>query len=376
MPTNECKIIIMKIKPFSILTLLTIILISGCAVQDINKTKTPRPEVKNIILFIGDGMGTAHVSAAMTVSEKPLSMESFPFSGFSKTYSSDNYITDSGAAGTAIACGVKTRNGMIGMGPDSVALTSIIEFAHKNGLATGVLSTSSVTHATPASFVAHNSGRGNYEDIAKDFMNGTVDVFIGGGEDHFRKRADGIDLTLKLKDQGYDVVYNMEELKNSGSLKIAGLLAKGQMQEASKGRSGMLAEMTRKAIETLRRDKDGFFMMVEGSMIDWGAHAKNIDYTAAEVIDMDDAIRVAMEFATNDGKTLVIVTADHETGGLTLVDGSIGERKTVANFIPSGSHTAVMVPIFSYGPSAETFSGIHDNTFFLNEFLNLLNIKK
>ena len=376
MPTNELKIIIMKIKPFSILTLLTIILISGCAVQDINKTKTPRPEVKNIILFIGDGMGTAHVSAAMTVSEKPLSMESFPFSGFSKTYSSDNYITDSGAGGTAIACGVKTRNGMIGMGPDSVALTSIIEFAHKNGLATGVLSTSSVTHATPASFVAHNSGRGNYEDIAKDFMNGTVDVFIGGGEDHFRKRADGIDLTLKLKDQGYDVVYNMEELKNSGSLKIAGLLAKGQMQEASKGRSGMLAEMTRKAIETLRRDKDGFFMMVEGSMIDWGAHAKNIDYTAAEVIDMDDAIRVAMEFATNDGKTLVIVTADHETGGLTLVDGSIGERKTVANFIPSGSHTAVMVPIFSYGPSAEIFSGIHDNTFFLNEFLNLLNIKK
>ena len=366
----------MKIKPISILILLTVIIISGCSSQNIQKSKTSRPEVKNIILFIGDGMGTAHVYAGMTVSEKPLAMESFPFSGFSKTYSSDNYITDSGAGGTAIACGVKTRNGMIGMGPDSVAVTSIIEIAHKNGLATGVLSTSSVTHATPASFVAHNSGRGNYEDIAKDFMNGTVDVFIGGGEDHFRKRADGIDLTLKLKDQGYDVVYNMEDLKNSGSLKIAGLLAKGQMEEASKGRSGMLAGMTGKAIETLSRDKDGFFMMVEGSMIDWGAHAKNLDYTASEVIDMDDAVRVALEFAARDGKTLVIVTADHETGGLTLVDGSIQERKTVANFIPSGSHTAVMVPIFSYGPSAEVFSGIHDNTFFLNEFLNLLNINK
>ena len=113
--------------------------------------------------------------------------------------------------------------------------------------------------------------------LPKILSNGTVDVFIGGGEDHFRKRADGIDLTLKLKEQGYDVVYNMEELKNSGSLKIAGLLAKGQMPEATKGRSGMLAEMTRKAIETLSRDKDGFFMMVEGSMIDWGAHAKNLD---------------------------------------------------------------------------------------------------
>jgi len=366
----------MEIRSFKTLAFLLIIVISGCAVQDINKSKTPRPEVKNIILFIGDGMGTAHVSAAMTVSEKPLSLASFPFSGFIQTYSSDNYVTDSGAGGTAIACGIKTKNGMIGVGPDSVAVTSIIEFAHKNGLATGVLSTSAITHATPASFVAHNSGRGNYEDIAKDFLNGTVDVFIGGGEDHFSKRADGTDLTLKLKDQGYEVVYNMDELKKSGSLKIAGLLAKGHMPEASKGRTGMLAEMTRKAIETLSRDKDGFFMMVEGSMIDWGAHAKDADYTASEVVDLDEAIGVAREFASKDGKTLVIVTADHETGGLTLVGGSVQERKIVANFIPSGNHTAVMVPIFSYGPSAEVFSGIHDNTFFLNEFLNLLNIKK
>jgi alkaline phosphatase len=138
----------------------------------------------------------------------------------------------------------------------------------------------------------------------------------------------------------------------------------------------MLPEMTRKAIEILSRDKDGFFMMVEGSMIDWGAHEKNLDYTAAEVIDLDNAIGVAKEFADKNGETLIVVTADHETGGLTLPDGNIQERRVTGNFIQTGSHTGVMVPIFSYGPSAKRFSGIHENTFFLNEFLNLLNIHR
>ena len=128
---------------------ILILVLSACSVQKVNKTPLQKEEVKNIILFIGDGMGTAHVYAGMSVSKIPLSLESFPYSGFSKTYASNNYITDSGAGGTAIACGVKTKNGMIGMSPDSMAVTSIIEIAHKNGLATGVLSTSSITHATP-----------------------------------------------------------------------------------------------------------------------------------------------------------------------------------------------------------------------------------
>ncbi|MCJ7446275.1 MAG: alkaline phosphatase [Bacteroidales bacterium] len=366
----------MRIKFFKTAVLLLFLVLAGCSMQNINRTQLPKPKVRNIILFIGDGMGVAQVYAGMTVSTHTLSLESFPFAGLSKTYSSNNYITDSAAGGTAIACGVKTKNGMIGMGPDSAVVSSIVEIAHKNGLATGVLSTSTLTHATPASFIAHNSGRGNYEDIAKDFLNGTVDVLIGGGEDHFRKRADSTDLTVKFKEQGYDVVYNLDDLKNSGSLKIAGFLAKEHMLKSNEGRSGMLAEMTRKAIETLSKDKDGFFMMVEGSMIDWGAHEKNFDYTAAEVIDLDNAIAVAKEFAGKNGETLIVVTADHETGGLTLVSGNIQEHKVTGNFIQTGSHTAVMVPIFSYGPSAEIFSGIHENTFFLNGFLNLLNIKR
>ncbi|MBN1107914.1 MAG: alkaline phosphatase [Bacteroidales bacterium] len=340
------------------------------------QSSSSSPEVKNIILFIGDGMGTAQVYAAMSVSEKPLVLESFPYTGFNNTFSSNNYVTDSGAGGTALSCGAKTKNGMIGMSPDSTVLTSITEMAKKNGLATGIVSTSSVTHATPASFVAHNVSRNNYEGIAADFLNSTADVFIGGGEDHFRKRKDGRDLAINLKEQGYDVVYTLEDLKKSTADKIAGLLAKEHMPKASEGREGMLAEMTRKAIETLSRDKDGFFLMVEGSMIDWGGHAKDFDYTISETIDMDQAIGVAKEFAVKDGKTLIVVTADHETGGLTLTGGDMEKRTVKSNFIDSGSHTAVMVPVFSFGPGAESFSGIHDNTFFYGRFLELLNIKK
>jgi alkaline phosphatase len=310
----------------------------------------------------------------MTVSKESFSVEKFPYSGFSKTFSADNYITDSAAGGTAIACGVKTNNGMIGVKPDGTAVSSIIEIAHRNGLATGVISTSAITHATPASFVAHNPGRDNYEEIAKDFLNETVDVFIGGGEDHFRTRADGLDLAAQLTEKGYDVVYNIEDLKKTQSLKIAGLLAKVHMPKATDGRAGMLEEMTRKAIRTLNRNKKGFVLLVEGSMIDWGAHENNSDYVISEVIDFDKAVEVGRAFAETDGKTLVIVTADHETGGMTLIAGSITENKVSANFSVA-DHTSVMVPVFSYGPGAEKFTGIIDNTFFFKNFLTLLRIK-
>jgi alkaline phosphatase len=344
--------------------------------QTSGKTPNTKGKVKNIILFIGDGMGTAQVYAGMTVSNIPLILESFPYTGYSKTNSSDNYVTDSAAGGTALACGIKTKNGMIGVSPDSTVAESVVEIAHRNGLATGILSTSSVTHATPASFIAHNSGRGNYEDIAKDFLSGTADVIIGGGEDHFRKRKDGADLTAKMKEMGYDVVFSLDDLKKSQSGRLVGLLAKEHMPRVSEGRQGILPQMVKKAIEVLSKDKDGFFLMVEGSMIDWGAHAKDLNYTVEEVIDLDQAVAVAKEFAEKDGKTLILVTADHETGGLTLPAGDLKSHKATGNFIQTGNHTAVMVPVFSYGPQADRFTGIHDNTYFFTQYMELLRLKK
>ena len=362
----------MKQKTFKNITFLLILLIvAGFTNCTDKKTETP----KNIIIFIGDGMGVAQLSTAMTIHGQQFNIEKFPFAGLIKTQATNNYITDSAAAGTAIATGEKTNNGMIGVKPDGTSVSSITETANKNGLASGVVSTCVVTHATPASFVAHNARRGNAEDIASDFLKGTIDVFIGGGENHFRNRRDGEDLAIKLKEQGFDVVYTMDDLKKSTSPKLAGLLAKGDMPKAAEGRMGMLREMTIKAIETLSKNPKGFVLMVEGSMIDWGAHENNLDYFVAETIDFDDAIGAALDFAKADGKTLVIVTADHETGGLTLIGGDIASKTVTPNFA-SKDHTASMVPVFSYGPGAERFGGINENTFFYNIFVELLGLEK
>lgn len=363
-----------KKNTLQVVILVAALILTGCEWHPGKGKSAGNRSAKNIILFIGDGMGVAHVYAGLTKSEQIFSLEKFSYSGFSKTYSADNYITDSGAGGTAIACGVKTNNGMIGVKPDGTVVKSIMEIAHNNGFATGVVSTSAITHATPASFVAHNTGRDNYEEIATDFLNGTLDLFIGGGENHFRLRADSADLALKLKEQGFDVVYTLEDLKNTRSKKIAGLLAKEHMPSVSEGREGALAEMTAKAIETLSKNDKGFILMVEGSMIDWGAHEQNIDYLVSEMIDLDKAVGVALNYASENRNTLVVVTADHETGGLSLTGGDLSTHTIEAKF-SGGDHTAVMVPVFSYGPGAEKFSGIHDNTFFLDEFLNLLKIK-
>jgi alkaline phosphatase len=365
----------MKSNANKALSFTLILILINLSIACTNEANLPEKKVRNIILFIGDGMGTAQVYGGMTVSSSKLILESFPYSGFSKTYSANKYVTDSGAGGTAIACGLKTNNGMIGMGPDSTIATSILEIAHNNGLATGVISTSAITHATPASFVAHNINRSNYEEIAADFLKGTVNVFMGGGKNHFTKRADSTDLTINLKEQGYDVVYNIADLKISGSSKMAALLADEHMPPVKEGREGMLKEMTRKAIEILSRDEDGFFLMVEGSMIDWGAHAGDLPYTVSEVIDMDEAVGIAKDFANKNGETLIVVTADHETGGLTILDGDL-QNHTLDGAFQTGDHTGIMVPIFSYGPDAQRFSGIHENTFFLNEFLSLLNLNK
>jgi alkaline phosphatase len=363
-----------KKKIFQVVLLVAVLLLTGCEWREGTDKTRHKNSAKNIILFIGDGMGVAEIYAGMTKSDHPFWLEKFPYSGFAKTYSADNYITDSAAGGTAIACGTKTNNGMIGVKPDSTLASSIMELAHKNGLATGIVSTSAITHATPASFVAHNAGRGNYEEIAKDFLKGTVDVFIGGGESHFRSRKDSVDLTVNLKEQGFDVVYTIDEMKNSESGKLAALLAKEHMPSVSEGRTGTLADMTARAIRTLSKNEKGFILMVEGSMIDWGGHEQNIDYIVSEMTDLDMAIGVALNYASGTGNTLIVVTADHETGGLALTGGSLADHTLEAKF-SGGDHTAVMVPVFSYGPGADKFSGIHENTFFLGEFLNLLNIK-
>jgi len=332
-------------------------------------------KVNNVILMIGDGMGLPDISAAMTVSDHPLNIIRCTSTGLQTTYSSSNYITDSAAAGTAIATGNKTKNGVIGMDSLGIRVKSILEIANGKGLATGLVSTSSVTHATPASFIAHQSSRGSYEDIARDFLNTGIDVFIGGGYDHFAIRKDKLNLIDSLKFRGYEVDTTLNMILKSTSAKLAGFTAPVQNPYRLKGRGDMLPASSGKAIEILTKNKRGFFLMIEGSQIDWAAHANAADTVLDETLDFDKAIGVALDFAEKDQHTLVIITADHETGGVTITDGDRKTNKVKLSFSTRG-HTAVMVPVYAFGPGAEKFSGIYDNTAIIHKILEAYGFDK
>lgn len=325
--------------------------------------------------MIGDGMGIPDVYAAMTVSDKPLNIERCNIIGLQKTFSSDNYITDSAAAGTALATGNKTKNGAIGMDSQGNRLKSILEIAEEHGRATGLVSTSSITHATPASFIAHQSSRSSYEDIAMDFLKTDIDVFIGGGFDHFARRGDKLNLIDSLKFRGYDVDTSMSMVIKSTSRKLAGLTAPVQNPYRLKGRGDMLPASSAKAIEILSKNKKGFFLMIEGSQIDWAGHANAADTLIDETLDFDKAIGVVLDFAKNDGHTLVVITADHETGGVTIVGGDRATHMVKLNFSTT-DHTAVMVPVYAFGPGAGKFSGIYDNTDIFYKILSSFGFEK
>jgi alkaline phosphatase len=330
------------------------------------KSKKP----KNVIMMIGDGMGVSQIFAGLTANQGHLFLDNFKCIGFSKTQSSNNYITDSAAGGTALSTGQKTYNGAIGVNSDTVAIKTILEMAEDKGMATGLVSTSAITHATPASYIAHQGSRGSYEDIAADFLKTDIDVFIGGGYNHFALRADKRDLTKELQDKGYQVLRQMNDIYNVKSGKLAGLTAPEHNSPAGQ-RLMSLPKSTETALNILDQNKKGFFIMVEGSQIDWGGHENHTIYLVNEMLDFDQAIGKALEFAANDGETLIVVTADHETGGLALTGGDMKTGMVKGSFT-TGEHTGVMVPVFSYGPGAENFTGIMENTDIAKKIIDLL----
>ncbi len=363
----------MKTKYFSIL-LSSILLISfSCSTGQGDSNS--KPVTKNIIFMIGDGMGLSHVHAAMTANGGSLSLEGISHVGLHKTFSATSYITDSGASGTAMACGKKTYNGAIGVDVDHNELESILKVAERNGLATGLVATSTITHATPAAFIANDTLRKNYQAIAADFLLTDIDVFIGGGLDDFTKREDKRDLTKELEEKGYTIARNLDEVKAFTKGKLAGFTADGANPGALDGRGDMLPEATKKALEILSQDEDGFFIMIEGSQIDWASHANDQEKTIAETLDFDKAVQVALDFAKEDGETLVVITADHETGGMVVLEGDYEKATTKVAFSTHG-HTGMMVPVYSYGPGAELFTGIFDNTEYKEKFISVCDLKE
>jgi alkaline phosphatase len=323
---------------------------------------------KNIILLIGDGMSFAHVQAGMLASNNSLNIQEFKYIGFIQTSSANAFVTDSGAAGTALASGVKTNNGAIGVDTDGKPVRSILQISSDNGLATGLVASSAITHATPAAFIAHQPSRNMAEAIALDFLGTDIDVFIGGGRDHFEKREDGRNLSKELEAGGYKIAYTLEEVTQTGSGKLAALLAPNSPPSILGGRDDMLPGGTETAISILSQNPGGFFLMVEGSQIDWEAHSNNVQGVVAEILDFDRAVGKAMEFARKDGNTLVIVTSDHDTGGMGL-HGFDPEKREITAGWTTGGHTGLMQPVFAWGPGSENFAGIYENTAIFDKML-------
>ena len=314
--------------------------------------------------MIGDGMGLTQISAGMYSNGNKLNLEEFKAVGLHKSYASNNLITDSAAGATAFACGVKTYNGAIGVDPDTVAVKSILEDAEEQGLATGLLATSTIVHATPASFIAHQKQRKMYEEIAADFLKTEIDFFVGGGKKYFDRRDDERDLLAELRSKGYliDDYFNtdFDKVKPDYTKNFGYLTADKDPLQQSQGRD-YLIPATEMALDFLdKRGEKGFFLMIEGSQIDWGGHANDSKYIISEMIEFDQAIGRVLDYVKKDGNTLLVVTADHETGGYAINPGS--SMDTIVAGFTSEYHTGTLIPVFAYGPGSELFNGIYENT--------------
>ncbi len=355
-------------KRIAVLGLLVGLFACGTPNQQIVSNLQVEPNrvlAKNIILMIGDGMGLGQITAGMYANGNRLNLEQFPVVGLQKTYSYDNLITDSAASATAMACGVKTYNAAIGVNKDTIPVQSILEEAALKGLKTGLVATSTIVHATPAAFISHQPMRSMYEYIADDFLKTDIDLLIGGGYKYFNEqRKNEQSLLPKLEKKGFTISSMAKEelgdIRLSTVAKLAYFTANDSPIPEATGRDYLPKASIIAANFLNRSKKQGFFLMIEGSQIDWGGHANDTKYIISEVKDFDKAIGKILAFAKKDKETLVIVTADHETGGFAINPKS--SMDSIRGAFTNSYHTGTMVPVFAYGPGSELFSGIYENT--------------
>ena len=355
------------------------------------------PQVKNVIYLIGDGMGFGAVTSLLLTEDEPTGFEQAPVIGLSETCSANNYVTDSAAGGTALATGTRTNNGYVGADPEGNQLTSVLRKAQTYGMKTGIVVNTTLTEATPGSFYAGVTSRKMVFDIAKQFTESQVDVAIGGGLDHFIARPDSLDLTATLIEKGYDVYLNWETVLNTESDKFVGILPLYDLHRreenngtasAAEGQEVCLAaqmaainedvnathlseptvyleKATVKALDVLsRNNKDGFFLMIESAIIDGYGHNNDGEGMVVEMQEFGRTLNAMIDYVNKHPETLLVVTADHETGGTGVYYNGhkpANEGPLRLNFSTSG-HTGTVVPIFAYGAGAENFAGVMKNT--------------
>ncbi len=371
---------------FPTIALLALVLffVQSACVPKADLGPTPallRHAPRNVIFMIGDGMSNSISSAARIRKgglAGSLNLDKMPVIGLVRTSSANALITDSAAAGTALACGVKTNNEIIAMTPDGKKVRTIMEAAMARGLAGGIVVTSSVTDATPACFGSHAPSRWQESRIAEGLLQNRIDLLLGGGYGDFIPRSrkessrdDERDLIREAQDAGYTVCRTKNEMAAAPDGKILGLFADEDMKTEPPEPS--LVEMTVEALRRLGNRKPGFFLMVEGSQIDKRAHDNDLERTLDQTLKFDEAVGTALDFAKKDGHTLVVVTADHETGGLSL-NGGTTDGKILDVVWGRTDHTGATVPLFAFGPGAYAFGGLKENSEIPRIFARLLGL--
>ena len=371
-----CHFVTMK-APIFIRILIFSIVIQFTACNSAKQSLiTPSKKPKRIIFLVGDGMGLSQISTLFLQKDNTNSFKRFKTIGFINTQSGSHKITDSAAGATAFACGEKTYNGAIGVDMDTNSKANLIEKFSEKNYVTGLIATSSITHATPACFYAHTSHRRNEFDIAKQLLKSDVDFFAGGGRDFLREMSAEMQLynwNIDTSDE-----QDWKSITFHPDSKYGYLLSGNGMRTIVNGRGDFLYNATKASLRYIDNRKS--FMMIEGSQIDWGGHANDYEYVFAEMKDFDKTVGAVLNYAEKDGNTLVVVTADHETGGLALkpasyldVDGiTHNNYDKVEGSFNTGGHTAALIPVFAYGPGANEFQGFYENTEIFNKFLKLM----
>ncbi|NCD69781.1 alkaline phosphatase [Mucilaginibacter agri] len=338
--------------------------------QPTYKTDGTDKKVKNVILLIGDGMGLAQIQAGLTANHGKLNIYQCSNIGFSQTRAANSDNTDSAAGATAMACGEKTNNRYIGKDASGKSITNLPDILAQYGIKSGIISSGDITDATPAAYYAHVLDREQSTNIAADLLTSHVDVLIGSNQKSFLNNPDQ-SLMSKLSAKQYHLSTSLANMQTTGNGKQLVLLQDADTRPIKDGRGDMLKQALVQTIHLLSQNEKGFFIMTEGAQIDYGGHANNLPYVVTELHDFDKTVAESLKFADEDGETLVIITADHETGGLSLLDASTSNGMVLGSF-STNDHTSINVPVFAYGPHAQEFKGTYQNTELYHKILNLL----
>ena len=356
--------------------LLGAALLAACAGSECRE-----PEVRNVVYMIGDGMGLAQVSLLQIAADyEPTAFDRAQGIALIATRSANNRVTDSAAAGTALSSGCKTNNTWLGLDTAGRRLEPITECAQRQGMRTGVVVTSHLYHATPAAFYAHAANRDDAQTITADMVASGIDLLIGGGRKALSEELpEGGTRFDAFRAKGYRVAVEPGQIDTLSGLPLVAAVADKHLPVAAE-RGDYLPQATRKALELLSADNDkGFFLMVEGSQIDMACHGNDGPRVLDEMRDFERAVAAAMDFADSHPGTLVIVTADHETGGLTLPSGKADftlPESGVRTEFSTGGHSASIVPVYLYGTGADRIGGLMDNTELANRIKQLIAEKK